>query len=394
MTPSRLGRPAAAGDARSSSLGLLIWAVFAALLIFLAWARWAELPQVTRAPAVVISSLRTQVIQSQDGGTIEELRVKEGDVVERGELLVRLERTRAQSAYLETRGKVASLKAAAARLHAEISGGEPAFPPEVEEYPEFRANQRMLFKARRGAIEQEVAALQSLLVLAQKELAITAPLLKTGDVSQTDVLRLERQVVDLNAQITNKRNKYLQDTQAELSKVQEDLAALTQTLRQRQDQLQQTELAAPVRGVVKNVRITTRGGVVRPGEEVMQIVPLEDDLVVEARVTPADIAFLRPGLPARVKLDAYDYTVYGDVAGRVVYISADTISDGLRQDERPYYRVQVRAEGRRFSAHGSSALEVQPGMTSMVEIRTGQRTVLQYLLKPLVKTLDESLGER
>lgn len=388
-------------DARSrhvarsgGGMSIVIWTAFIALLAFLAWAQWAVIDQVTRAPAVVIASSRTQVIQSQDGGTIEELRVKEGDVVDRGQLLVRLERTRAETGYLESRSKVVGLKAAAARLHAEIGGGEPVFPKEVASYPEFRANQLMLLKARRSAINEEVNALRGMLALAQKELDFTAPLLQTGDVSQSDVLRLQRQVAELKSQITNKRNKYLQDAQAELSKVEEDLAAVTQTLAQRKGQLEQTELTAPVKGVVKNVRVTTRGGVIRPGEEVMQIVPLDDDLVVEAKVTPADIAFLKLGLPARVKLDAYDYTIYGDVPGSVVYISADTLSDGLRQDEHPYYRVQVRSEGHGYSTQSGGELRVQPGMTSTVEIRTGQRTVLQYLLKPLVKTLRESMGER
>lgn len=233
-----------------------------------------------------------------------------------------------------------------------------------------------------------------MLVYAQKELDITQPLLKSGDVSQTDVLRLQRQVADLKAQIGNKRNKYLQDTQAELAKAEEDLAGVSQNLAQRKAALEQTSLNAPLKGVVKNVRVTTIGGVLRPGDEVMQIVPLEDDLVIEARVKPADIAFLKPGLPASVKIDAYDYTIYGDLNGKLTYISADTLSEGLRQGEEPYYRVQVRTEGRRFSARPDAEIGILPGMTATVEIKTGQRTVLQYLTKPISKTLSESLGER
>jgi adhesin transport system membrane fusion protein len=322
------------------------------------------------------------------------MRVKEGDVVEAGQLLVKLDRTKAETAYLEARAKAAGLGATVARLHAEIGDRDPVFKPELKHYPEFRENQLLLLRKRRSAINEEVAALQGMLVYAQKELDITQPLLKSGDVSQTDVLRLQRQVADLKAQISNKRNKYLQDTQAELAKAEEDLAGISQTLAQRKAALEQTSLSAPLKGVVKNVRITTIGGVLRPGDEVMQIVPLDDDLVVEARVKPADIAFLKPGLAASVKIDAYDYTIYGDLNGKLIYISADTLSEGLRQGEEPYYRVQVRAEGRRFSARPDAEIEILPGMTATVEIKTGQRTVLQYLTKPITKTLSESLGER
>ena len=372
----------------------VIWTTLVALLVFGWWANWAVLDQITRAPGSVISSSRTQIIQSQEGGTVQEMRVKEGDVVEAGQLLVQLDRTKAETAYLEARAKAAGLGAAVARLHAELGDREPVFKPELKYYPEFRENQLLLLRKRRSAINEEISALQGMLVYAQKELDITQPLLKSGDVSQTDVLRLQRQAADLKAQISNKRNKYLQDTQAELAKAEEDLAGISQNLAQRKAALEQTSLNAPLKGVVKNVRITTIGGVLRPGDEVMQIVPLEDDLVVEARVKPADIAFLKPGLPASVKIDAYDYTIYGDLNGKLIYISADTLSENLRQGEEPYYRVQVRTEGRRFSARPDADIGIQPGMTATVEIKTGQRTVLQYLTKPITKTLSESLGER
>jgi adhesin transport system membrane fusion protein len=145
---------------------------------------------------------------------------------------------------------------------------------------------------------------------------------------------------------------------------------------------------------VKNVRVTTRGGVIRPGEEVMQIVPLEEDLVIEAKVSPADIAFIKTGMKATVKIDAYDYTIYGDLSGTLSYISAATLSENLQQGEQPYYRVQVKTDGRKFSGRPDQKLDIQPGMTSMVEIKTGSNTVLNYLAKPVVKTLNQSLGER
>jgi adhesin transport system membrane fusion protein len=233
-----------------------------------------------------------------------------------------------------------------------------------------------------------------MILIVEQELNMTRPLLATGDVSRTDVLRLQRQVVELKSQVSSKRNKYFQDSQAELSKSLEDLAGIEQSMAQRKRQLELTELRAPLKGVVKNVSITTVGGVIRPGEDVMQIVPLEDDLIVQARVSPTDIAFLKRNMEVRVKIDSYDYTVYGELAGKLTHISADTLTEDLRQGEQPYYRVLVRTTGRQFSGRPDEKLDIQPGMTASIEVKTGQRSVLQYMLKPMIKTLGQSLGER
>ncbi len=372
----------------------LIWGTFVTVGAFVAWAHWAEIDEITRAQGSVIASSRTQLIQSQEGGTLEEMLVREGDVVEPQQVLARLERTRAEAAYLETRAKAASLMASMARLQAEVFGGEPRFPEVLKDYPDLRENQLSLLQKRRAALQEEARALEAMVGLVQQELDMNLPLVTSGDVSRTEILRLQRQIADLKSQITNKRNKYFQDAQAELSKVQEDLLGVEQMLAQRRNVFEQTELRAPVRGVVKNVRITTQGGVIRPGEEVMQIVPLEDDLLVQAKVRPADIAFLKAGLDATVKIDAYDYTIYGALPGKLDFISADTLTEDLRQGEEPYYRVRVRTTGRQFSGKPNAGLEIQPGMTATVEVKTGRKTVLQYLTKPIVKTLSESMGER
>jgi membrane fusion protein, adhesin transport system len=371
-----------------------LWSLLLTCGVFFTWAYFAEIDQITRAPGSVISSARSQIIQSQDGGVIEELMVREGDVVQRDQVLVKIDGTRQQSSYLETRAKAAGLAITVARLQAEVLGREPRFPPESKAYPEFRETQMVLFTKRRSAIRDELRSYENIKAIVQKELQMTRPLLKTGDVSATEVLRLERQIADTQAQITNRKNKYFQDTQAELSKALEDLAGVQQIMAQRKDQLTQTELRAPLHGIVKNVRVTTRGGVIRPGEEVMQIVPLEEDLVIEAKVSPADIAFIKTGMKATVKIDAYDYTIYGDLSGSLSYISADTLSENLQQGEQPYYRVQVKTDGRRFSGRPDQQLDIQPGMTSTVEIKTGSNTVLKYLSKPVIKTLNQSLGER
>ena len=378
-------------ETRSSAV---IWISLLALICFLVWASQAELEQITRAPGQIIASGRTQVIQASDGGVLQALLVKEGDTVERGQVLALLDRQKLHAAYQETRSRELALRATVARLNAEIVGNEPAFPADTEGYPQFRANQLALLQKRRASINEETASLRKLLELAQRELAMTAPLVSTGDVSQADVLKLERQVADLQAQITNRQNKYMQDTQADLSRAEEELAGVQQMLAQRADLLSRTELRAPMRGVVKNIRMTTIGGTLKPTEELMQIVPIENELLVEARIRPTDIAFIHTGQTASVKIDAYDYTLYGWLEGKVSYLSPDTLTEDLKQGEQAYYRLQVRADDKSFARNTKQAIQLQPGMTVTVEIKTGKNTVLRYLAKPIVKTMREAMVEK
>lgn len=373
---------------------ILIWSSAVAIIGFLIWADWAELDQITRARGQVIASSRNQVIQVPEGGVLSELPVKEGALVKRGQLLARFDKTKAEAGYLESAAKAAALKATVARLNAEVFGGKPKFPPDLEGYPEFRENQLALFNKRRSAVNEEVNALEQSKALIKEELDMNIPLVKTGDVSRSEILKLRRQVVDIQAQITNRKNKYLQDSQAELSKAQEDLAGVLQIVAQRNEQLGFTEVHSPMDGIVRSVRITTLGGVARPGDEIMQIVPVDGDLIVEAKVTPADIAFIKPGLSATVKLDAYDYSIYGVLKGQVSYISADTLNEDNRNNEQPYYRVQIKIREQNLVSKKQERIEIQPGMTALVEIKTGQKSVLQYLTKPITKTLNESMGER
>jgi len=373
---------------------MLIWGSALAVAGFLLWAQWAELDQITRANGQVIASARNQVIQVPEGGVLDDLPVREGAPVKRGQLLARFDKTKAEAGYLESAAKAAALNGSAARLHAEVFGGEPKFPPELAQYPEFRANQLALFNRRQAAVREEVAALEQSLALVKAELDMNMPLLNTGDVSRAEILKLQRQIADIQGQITNRRNKYLQDSQTELGKAQEDLAGVLQIVAQRKEQLGFTEVRSPMDGIVRNVRLTTLGGVARPGEEIMQIVPVDDDLIVEAKVKPADIAFVKPGLPATVKLDAYDYTIYGVLEGVVSYISADTLNEDVRGTDQPYYRVQIKTSGKDLVGRNNERILIQPGMTAMVEIKTGRKTVLRYLTKPITKTLAESMGER
>lgn len=376
------------------STRLIIWGALAVVVAFLVWSNVAELDQITRAPGSIIASSRTQVIQSQDGGILERLLVEEGDLVEAGQLLARIDSTRAEASFLETKATVAALTAQEARLKSEVLDEEVVFPAWLENYPLIIESQRKLKFRRKEALVKELDALAEVKKLTAEELALNKPLLDAGDVSRTDLLRLERQVAETEAQITNKRNSWLQETQSQLSEVGAELGSMEQKMVQRKNYLDQTNLLAPVKGVVKNVKITTIGGVIRPGDEVLNIVPVEDDLLIEAKVNPQDIAFIKEGMTTRVKVDAYDYTVYGDLNGKLVFISADTLDEDLKQNETPYFRIRVRTDGRRFSASPEADLAIQTGMTATVEIKTGRRTVWQYLSKPIVKTLRESLGER
>lgn len=394
MKQTRIEHIGPAHSDGSSGIRVGIWGSLVALGLFVGWAYQAEIDQVTRGQGQIIASARTQIIQAPDGGVIEELLVREGASVDRGELLARLDKTKVEAGFREAESRVAALSATVSRLRAEVFGGAPSFHAESEQFPLFRRNQLDLLNKRQGGLRQEKQALERMRTLALKELNMTEPLLASGDVSMTDVLRLQRQVADLEGQITNRQNKYLQEAQAELNKAEEELSSARQNLVQRKDQLANTELRAPLNGTVKNVRITTRGGVLRPGDELMQIVPEEDNLIVEAKVRPSDIAFLAPGLDVTVKIDAYDYTIYGSLDGTLTYLSPDTLSEDLKQGEQAYYRVQVKTDAARFNQRNGKDLALQPGMTATIEVKTGRNTVLKYMVKPIVKTLSESMGER
>lgn len=367
-----------------------------ALVGFIAWSLWADLDQITRARGQVIPAGRVQVLQSPDGGVIERILVREGDRVKKGQLLMQLDQVKLAAGADEAKAKVASLESTMARLQAELFNRPLVFPESVRAFPEFMANQRLLYAKRRQALQADIATLQRQLGLAREEIGMNAPLLKTGDISRADLIRMERDRTQIQGEIDSRRNRYLEDLQTEYTKTQEDLASEREVLTQRGDLLSASEVRAPADGIVKNVRLTTVGGVLRPGDEIMEIVPTADTLIVEAKVAPKDIAFLRPGEGASVKFDAYDSSIYGAGEGRVTYISADTLTErGEDGREAPFYRVHVAVDTKRMrSPNAGERIEIQPGMTATVEIRTGSTTVFHYLTKPILRTTSESMGER
>lgn len=372
---------------------LSIWIALVGIIVLITWASFAKINQVTRAQATVIASARTQEIQASEGGILTELAVVEGQEVKQGQLLVVLEEERAKAALDNTAAKTAALKTKLTRLNAEIFETNLVFSDDVKNYPEYVQNQTALYNRRRQAINEDVSSLQKILVLAKQELNMNEPLLAYGDVSRADVIKLQRQVADIEAQISNKRNKYFEEAQSEMTRTQEELDAELEQLRDRTQVLEEKRLMAPTEGKVKNINVTTIGGVVKPGEIIMQILPTSSDLVVEAKVSTADIAYVKKGQEAVVKLDAYDYSIFGAMEGTVSYISPDTLMEQTAQGEEPYYRVLIVITGSEFDGR-QDEIVIKPGMTASVDIKALERTVLSYLTKPITKTLSEGMGER
>ena len=380
---------------RNNQATVLIVGIIAFLVLAITWAVWAELDQVSRAQGQVIPTGRVQVIQSTDGGQITRILVREGDQVKKGQLLVELDQIKLRAAVGEAQGKVASLMSSMARINAELFERPLVFPPEVQGFPEFVNNQSMLYQKRRQALNDQLNSLRQMLALMQQELTMNLPLLEQGDVSRADVLRLQRGVSDIQSQIVNVRNKYLQDLQAEYTKTEEDLVTAREVLAQRSDSLKDTQIHASVDGIVKNIKITTIGGVLRPSDEVLTIVPTGEELILEVKMPPADIAYVKPGQEANVKFDAYDSSIYGSAMGKVTYISPDTLSEQRPTGEYVYYRVHIGVDTRRMKPHRrGERIAIQPGMTATAEVLTGSNTVWQYLTKPINKTLSEAMTER
>ncbi|MEJ5979533.1 HlyD family efflux transporter periplasmic adaptor subunit [Novosphingobium sp. PS1R-30] len=374
---------------------LLILMICAFFTLALAWSFWAQLDQVARAPGQIIPTGRVQVVQTTDGGKIEAIRVREGDRVRKGQVLVELDAVKITAAVGDARGKVASLMSSMARINAELFDRPLIFPSEVQAFPEFVANQTLLYQKRQQALKDHLEALQAMLTLMKQEFDMNLPLLKQGDVSRADMLRLQRGVSDIQSKMVNVRNRYIQDLQAEYTRTEEDLVSAREMLAQRSDALTDTKIASPVDGVVRNVRVTTVGGVLRPSEEVLSIVPSDDQLVLETKMSPRDIAYIRVGQEASVKFDAYDSSIYGSAIGKVTYVSPDTLTERTPAGDQVYYRVHSSVDTRVMKPHlPGEAIEIQPGMTATAEIQTGRDTVWHYLTRPIRKILSEAMTER
>lgn len=360
---------------------------------FVAWASLTTLDEVTTGPGKVVPTSREQVVQAVDAGVVAEVMVREGQLVEAGEPLVRIDDVRLGANMQESQARINGLKVAAVRLRAEAQGVPLTFSPELlRRSPELVRIEQDTYRARRQSLDTSVGALQQALKVAQDELKITEPLAARGLVSDIEVLRIQRNLTETRGRISELQAKYRADAAAELSRIEADLGSQQATLVGRADAVRRTVLRAPKRGVVMNIRMTTPGAVVQAGQDILEIVPVDDTLLVETRIRPVDIAFLRPGLAATVKITAYDSGIYGWLEGELVQISPDTLRDEVRRDET-YYKVMVRTRAVALKTPDGKALPVIAGMQAYVDIKTGQKSVLSYLFKPMLRAR-EALRER
>ncbi|WP_217549265.1 HlyD family type I secretion periplasmic adaptor subunit [Pantoea sp. GbtcB22] len=375
---------------------LVIYLMLVVLAGGLLWAKFARVEEITQGESKIISKSREQVIQSLEGGILAEMNIHEGDIVERGQVLLKIDPTRAKSSYREALSKVIGLKATIARLRAEAYDLPLQFDDMVKQDPAVVEQETRAYDSRKRALVESVSALERSYSLSNREIQLAQPLAARGLLSEVELLRMRRQANDILSQITERKNKYQAEANGELIKLELELSQTSENLIGRADIVERTTINAPVRGTVKNIRVNTIGGVIQPGEHILEIVPLEDQLLVEGKIKPSDVAFLRPGLPATVKITAYDYSIYGGLTGRVELISPDTLKDDQKaaagRPDDTYYRVMVLTDKSYLEA-GGKQLPIIPGMVATVEIKTGEKTILDYLLKPVFKAR-EAFRER
>lgn len=378
------------GELRGSRL--LLYAVVAFFVVAVVWADRAILDEVTVGQGKVVPSGQIQSIQNLEGGILAQLQVHEGDVVEKGQTLLRIDDTKFASTYREGRSRYLALLAANARLLAQATGKRPEFPNTVvKEAPDLVKGEMALFESQVRSVEVSMASVQRSYQLAKEELDKIMPLLQRGAISEVEILRTQRQVNELRGQIDDKRNKFRAESQAELNKNQIEIGGLEETNISSADRVARTTVRSPVRGIVKKINVVTIGGIIQPGGAIMDIVPLEDNLLIEAQVRPSDIAFLHPGQEAMVKVAAYDFSIFGGLKGKLEHISADTWTDERKGDA--YYVIRLRTD-QSLLVYGEKQLPIIPGMTVTVEILTGKKSVLDYLLKPFFKAKEKALRER
>lgn len=371
----------------------LVQALVLILLLFLVWAWWFEVDEVSSGSGRVVPISREQVVQSLEGGIVTELLVAEGDIVEKGQVLARLDPTQSASNVEESAARYRAALASAARLQAEVSGaGEIRFPPELKDWQTLRNAETRLFRSRREGLRQSVNGLKRSLELVNRELGITSRLVEEGAASNVELIRLQRQRAELQLKLDEAESSYMVQAREELARANAEVEALSSVVKGRSDVLERLTHRSPVRGVVKDVEVTTIGGVVPPNGRLMEIVPLGEQLLVEARIAPRDIAFIHPGQAAMVKITAYDYAIYGGLPGKVVTISPDTIRDEVKPDVF-YYRVFILTDSDALVNKAGTQFPIVPGMIASVDIRTGSKSILDYLIKPLNRAR-EALRER
>lgn len=412
---------------------LTVWLVALLIAAALTWAHFAVLDEVTTGEGKAIPSSKVQTIQNLEGGIVAEIFVREGQVVNKGDMLLRLDDTRFLSNQEESEVERLALQAHVERLTAEAEGTPLVLSEAItRSQPQLAEDQMALYQSRQQRLQSEQSILREQLAqkqqevaefrskqqqyraslgLIQQELNMSSPLVAAGAVSEVEILRLRRSMVDvrgaldattlalpraeaaakeIQSRIEQSELAFRADAFKELNETRTHLQKITATSVAIQDRVSRTSVVSPVHGVIKQLNVNTIGGVVQPGSNLLEIVPLEDNLLIEARVRPQDIAFLHPGQRAMVKFSAYDYTIYGGLKANLELISADTITD---REGRSFYLIQVRTE-KNFLGSPERPLVIIPGMVATVDIITGQKSVLDYMLKPVLKARYEALRER
>lgn len=380
-------------EERMPCANLLLLVVIGIVSAFIVWAYQSQVSELTRGQGKVIPSGSTQIVQSLEGGIVDELLTQEGQFIEKGSTLAKLDDTILQTFYRESLVERDNLMAKIARLDAESQGLESIRFPEtlIESCPEIVSSEQLLFDTRREKINSSQSRLNKILALKKKELDITRPLAESGVVSQVELLRLETMVNDLEGQIEKERSEYLNEVVSQNNEYKTSLSQIQQTVLAYEDKIERASIKAPLSGIVNKVHIKTLGGVLQPGAPIMEIVPAEDTLLVEAKISPSDIAFIKLGQEATVKLTAYDYSIYGGLEGVVEQISADTFLN--EEDGQSYYHILVRT-GERSLKTTDQTFDILPGMIAQVDIKTGKKSILDYMLKPLLRAKMNAFTER
>lgn len=381
---------------RSRGPSLTIWAIVLTAVLFVVWAALAWVDEIVRASGEVVSSSRPQIIQNLEGGILAELNVGEGDVVEAGQTLARLYGTQYQTNVDELDDEIAALEIRRARLEAEMLGeADFAVALEIEErVPAIAASERSLLTARLAEFQARVSGAEAVAEQTARELELVERMYDREIAPLIEVTRAKKAHSDARNKLSEAITGTEKERATEYAKLQGELASLRQKRKLSEDQLSRTILVAPLRGVVNKLSVTTIGGVVRPGEEILQIIPLDDALFIEAKVKPRDIASVRQGQAATIKLSAYDYTIYGSMQAKVTFISADTFKDDRSRnpDGDAHYKVTLAVDQSQFTERQKSIV-IRPGMQAEVELQTGGKTILTYLTKPLYKA-NEAFRER
>ena len=379
----------------------LVWLTALLVVVALVWAGNFSLDEITRGNGKVIPSSREQVVQSLDAGVLSELLVHEGDAVKKDQILLKIDDARSGPVYREVREKWLALSAQAARLRAEAYGTTLQFPVRVGNFQEIVKREENAYRVRKQAMEEQLSSMQLALAALEREMAMTAPLVSQGVMSEVELLRLRRQHADMLANMAERRNRYLTEASNELVRVESELSQARESALAREDAFKRTVLRAPMDGIVKNVQVTTLGAVIQTGQSILEIVPVQDNMLVEAYVKPAEVAFLKLNQPAVVKLTAYDFNKYGGLEGVLEHLSPDTMRDESKprkpgshpvELDEGYYRILVRITDVHTERHGK-LMSLTPGMTATVEIKTGTKTVLEYLFRPL-QAVTQALRER